>query len=70
MEDTEIIAYHKVWWNHGNNPIFIAHEIIPHPSGLSARMGESKTIIMPGQGIDLTVLGLKPWRPDSTAKSE
>lgn len=59
-----------IFWNHGNKPIFIAHEIIPHTSGLSARMGESKTVIMPGDGIDISLIGLKPWKPDSCDSPE
>lgn len=53
-----------IFYNHGKNPIFIAHEIIPHPSGLSARMSDSKTIIMPGDGIDITIINLKRSKPD------
>lgn len=62
-----------VMYNHGTKPIFIAHEIIPHPSGLSGRMGDSKIIIEPGDGIELEILQLKPEKPkklDSGAESK
>ena len=59
-----------VVWNHGTRPIFIAHEIIPHPSGLSARMGEGKIIIEPSMGIDLDVLNLRTERPSDLSMLE
>ena len=68
--ETETIAYHKVWWNHGDSPIFISRSIKANP--LSQGTMENKMIIMPGDGIDVTCLDLRPWKidPDQESKKE
>lgn len=47
-----------VYYNHGERPIYISASIRPDPLGGPGEM-ESMIIVKPGQGIDVSILGLK-----------
>lgn len=46
-----------VFYNQSSDPIFISRKIIPDAFGGPGHM-EQKTIVEPGQGIDISILGL------------
>lgn len=50
------------FWNHGTEPIFISHKIIPDPYGGQGKL-DQRIIIAPGDGINISVLGLKRGKP-------
>lgn len=58
-------------YNHGKTTVFISTGIRPDPHGGSADF-ETRYMVHPGQGIDLTILGLEPspLRPDTTQPKE
>lgn len=51
-----------IFWNHGEDPIFISRKIKTDPLGVEGKM-ESKLIIPPGGGIDISILNLRPEKP-------
>lgn len=51
-----------IYWNHTEKPIFIITKWNPDPFGLQART-VSHICIEPGNGIDLTIVGLKKEPP-------
>lgn len=53
----------NVLYNYNDHPIFIACSIKADPMGLVGEM-ESKHVIMPGHGIDISVIGLLPHKPE------
>jgi len=52
-----------VYYNHSNKVIFITAGVIPDPLGGPGK-GEVTYSIVPGDGIDLSILGLKREKPD------
>lgn len=58
----EIKKPNNIYYNHGDKPIFISHSIKQDPLGYAGVM-EQKILIMPGDGIDVSVLGLKQEKP-------
>jgi hypothetical protein len=53
-----------VFYNHGDSPIFIARVIKVDHFGGPGQM-ETKMIISPGDGVDVSCLGLKRTKPRS-----
>jgi hypothetical protein len=51
-----------VFYNHGKHPIFISMQIKSNPYGFPGEM-ESKIIIWPNDGIDISILDLKKQKP-------
>lgn len=47
----------NVYWNNTDKPIFIQQDVREHPFGGPGTF-DSRTIIEPGQGIDVSILGL------------
>lgn len=53
----------QTFWNHGDSPIFISRMIKGNLLGGPGTM-ENKLMIMPGDGINLDMLNLKPIKPE------
>lgn len=52
-----------IFYNHGICPLFISQAIIrPGVNGAPGKM-ENKVIVMPGQGIDISILDLRREKP-------
>lgn len=56
------MASEDVYWNHGAKPIFIVAEYETCDRGGHA-IPTSQICIAPGQGIDLSILGLSKEKP-------
>ena len=72
LEDTtrEVMELRKdVYWNVGTKPIFISQGVVADPAGGPGR-GETTYCVVPGEGIDLGILGLSRRRPSSQGGSD